>query len=310
MGSKTKPPASPELIKRLQAVLVCPHCRKGMRQNAEELRCHGCGRSYLIMKGVPILLDEHDRRFIMEKQEQRRPKFSLADRVRSYRFLARAIHLLYPPHPTHYQRVVWKKIGLLLEKAGPGGLVLDIGPASGRRLGANVANFDIDTYTNVDIVGDAHRMPFADGTINGVVIQAVLEHVENPSGILEEIHRVLRPGGFVYVEIPFLFKYHPSPVDYQRYTLSGLVRLCGRFRHEESGIAMGPSSMFSLMLNEYLSMLLSFQNEYVQRGLRILLGWLTFPIKYLDDLWVITHPTAAHLSASNFFIGVKEKNKE
>lgn len=296
--------------KRLDRALVCPYCRKGIVRQGEDLICVGCARRYPVVNGVPIFLDEGDRRFITEKQIKRRPRFSLAEWARGRPLLARTIRLLYPPHPTRYQPIVWKTIAALLERAGPESLVLDIGPSPGRRLGANVVNYDIDTYTNIDVVGDAHRMPFADESVDGVVIQAVLEHVEAPSVVLDEIYRVLRPGGFVYVEIPFMYKYHPSPADYQRYTLPGLIRLCRRFRHRESGMAMGPSSMFSLMLNEYLSMLLSFQNEYLQRGLRIVLGWATFPVKYLDDLWVIRHPTAAHLAASNFFVGEKGTGSE
>ena len=34
--------------------------------------------------------------------------------------------------------------------------------------------------------------------------------------------RVLKPGGYIYSEVPFLQGFHADPDDYQRYTLQGL----------------------------------------------------------------------------------------
>ena len=42
---------------------------------------------------------------------------------------------------------------------------------------------------------DAVRLPFADGTFDGVHGSWVLEHTPNPLQVIQEVHRVLKPGG-------------------------------------------------------------------------------------------------------------------
>jgi len=57
---------------------------------------------------------------------------------------------------------------------------------------------------------------------DAVWIQAVLEHVLDPVRVVAEIHRVLRPGGLVYSEIPFMQEVHEGAYDFTRFRLSGM----------------------------------------------------------------------------------------
>lgn len=50
---------------------------------------------------------------------------------------------------------------------------------------------------------DIHHMPFQDQTFNVVLCNHVLEHVENDSKALSEINRVLKPGGWAILQVPF-----------------------------------------------------------------------------------------------------------
>lgn len=72
------------------------------------------------------------------------------------------------------------------------------------------------------MVGAAEDLPFADQSFHAVLMRAVPEHVADSTQALNEIGRVLRPGGTVLVAIPFMQGNHPSPFDRRRYTREGL----------------------------------------------------------------------------------------
>ena len=67
-----------------------------------------------------------------------------------------------------------------------------------------------DKYITADIESplakvkmDIHHMPFADRSFDVVLCNHVLEHVENDIVAMTEIHRVLKPGGFAILQVPF-----------------------------------------------------------------------------------------------------------
>lgn len=87
-----------------------------------------------------------------------------------------------------------------------------------------------------DIVGDIHALPFADNSQDAVICIAVLEHVENPIKACQEIFRVLKPGGYCFLYVPFLYYYHAERgyyKDYWRFTKDAVEMLVGSFSHKE-----------------------------------------------------------------------------
>lgn len=89
---------------------------------------------------------------------------------------------------------------------------------------------------NPDIVGDIHALPFANDSQDAIICIAVLEHVENPILAFQEMYRTLKPGGYCYIYVPFLFYYHAEKGyygDYWRFTKDTLALLSKPFSHME-----------------------------------------------------------------------------
>ena len=124
-----------------------------------------------------------------------------------------------------------KKIQKIIFKPKTYVLNFGCGPStgSGKKLwninsieSLNIINYDILLQDEVTVVGDAHSLPFKSNVIDSIICQAVLEHVKNPNKVVDEMLRVLKPGGYIYSEVPFMQGFHADPDDYQRYTLPGL----------------------------------------------------------------------------------------
>lgn len=80
---------------------------------------------------------------------------------------------------------------------------------------------DVVSDYNPHIVGDIHDMPFEDNSIDAMLCISILEHVEDPTQAARELHRVLKPGGYCFVYVPFLYFYHAEKGyygDYWRFT--------------------------------------------------------------------------------------------
>jgi ubiquinone/menaquinone biosynthesis C-methylase UbiE len=98
------------------------------------------------------------------------------------------------------------------------------GGATGKGMDELLTNLGINfTVTDVSLTEmfklcDAHDLPFKSNTFDGVVAQAVLEHVVDPYRCAEEIHHVLRNGGVVYAETPFMQQVHGGAYDFTRFT--------------------------------------------------------------------------------------------
>ncbi len=108
------------------------------------------------------------------------------------------------------------------------GAVLDVGCGgflSKYRFDRNVRYYGLDiTERATHVRGDAHLLPFRDGSFDWVLLVAMLEHVADPARVLAEAHRVLRDGGHAYIAVPFLQMEH-GDTDFCRWTADGVDRL-------------------------------------------------------------------------------------
>jgi SAM-dependent methyltransferase len=108
--------------------------------------------------------------------------------------------------------------------------VLDVG--SGIKPYAPFFEPYADRYVGVDsdnpaadLEGTAESLPVEDGSFDLVICTQVLEHVDDPTQAVREMHRVTAPGGRVLASTHGVQVYHPSPTDYWRWTHAGLARL-------------------------------------------------------------------------------------
>ncbi len=114
------------------------------------------------------------------------------------------------------------------------GDTLDLGAGSGKYreiIAARASSYkamDGDPGPNIDVVGDVHALPFAAASFDTIVSTQVMEHVKEPWRMVEEIARVLRPGGVCIVTAPFMLQFHADPSDYYRYSTEGARHLCAR----------------------------------------------------------------------------------
>jgi|GEM_PF-3407384 len=103
-----------------------------------------------------------------------------------------------------------------------------------------------DSQLRPDHVGDVQAMPaIPDGHFGTVICTEVLEHVRRPDLAAAELLRVTRPGGTLIVSVPFLYHFHPCPLDLRRFThqgLSELVKDAGWHVEELGGIPMPPEA--------------------------------------------------------------------
>ncbi|HXS35856.1 MAG TPA: methyltransferase domain-containing protein [Flavipsychrobacter sp.] len=82
-----------------------------------------------------------------------------------------------------------------------------------------------NTALAADVFYDGNTIPFDNNFFDSVFSSEVLEHVFNPDEILEEIHRVLKPGGCLMLTCPFFWPEHEQPYDYARYSSFGIQHL-------------------------------------------------------------------------------------
>ncbi|MGR3292437.1 MAG: methyltransferase domain-containing protein [Candidatus Scalindua sp.] len=107
------------------------------------------------------------------------------------------------------------------------GTVLDIGGKKESKRGAfrppltQVESWryaNIDESTQPDYLCSAEALPLEDNSVDVFLMCEVLEHLENPELVLDEAFRILRPGGYGLLTMPFLYPIHADPFDFQRWT--------------------------------------------------------------------------------------------
>jgi SAM-dependent methyltransferase len=168
-------------------------------------------------------------------------------------------------------------------------------------------NLDILATPGVDVCADAESMPFPAGLFTRVECDAVLEHVRSPERVMSEIDRVLTPGGYAHLVTPFCHPFHEYPRDYRRFTIDGLKELAGdRFEVVAEGWRTGPTATMLVFTIEYVKLWLPWR--VWRAAAHGVLGWLLFPLRYLDLLF-LRSPNAGRLG-NHCYLWLRKKTED
>jgi len=313
VSSDRPPPDSDGAIKLsvdTRRRLCCPTCRAPLETVGSDLDCtgEGCGKRFPSVKGIPILVDDSRSIFSTESFLCETPHYfqpigpvrrllsnslpSLSHNIAADKMLARMRQCLLA------QTVEPKVLVVGGGEVGAGLDALMNDPA------ITVVHSDVSVSDHIDCICDGHDLPFRDDAFDGVIIQAVLEHVLDPVCCVEEIHRVLKDGGVVYSDTPFICQIHGRQFDFMRYTRLGHRRLFQRFEEIASGISSGPGTALGWTLHYFL---LSFFSRPLLRAAVSALSRLAFfPLKYFDYL-LADKPAALDTAFAFYFLGRKSE---
>ncbi len=140
------------------------------------------------------------------------------------------------------------KLNKFLSEIAPPARVLDIGPAGGfqtkiaRSMFGGENTFALEynfaaakickSRIPLTINGDGELLPLKSMSIDVVICMDTLEHIKNDSKVVQEVLRILKPGGFFFVSVPALqilwSKHDESVGHFRRYEKKPLMRLLQR----------------------------------------------------------------------------------
>jgi SAM-dependent methyltransferase len=277
----------------LESLLRCPRCGSALIWPAAEKStaiacanrsCIYSEQQFPVVGGQPVLVDFERSIFSREDILGRQGESPIARDHRRAGFASRIKDLLLGRNEAA-ARCSAKMCGLLKAESGASRVLVIGGGAIGS--GANalygdaaIAVVGIDVYCSpyTAVVADGHFLPFADGAFDGVWIQAVLEHVLCPQDVVDQIHRVLRPGGIVFADTPFMQQVHEGAWDFTRFTASGHRWLFRAFGEIESGTVGGPG-MAAIWSIRYLVRALT-RSDKLATALSLLFFWLRFADRF------------------------------
>jgi len=283
--------ATNQLPARLRRISFrCPSCRRGpLVPRPGALDCGHCRASYPFRDGSPCFSDAGEAEIT---DGLARFKAALRSFPRLYRLLVFLVSPLYFDR-SRRRFIDAEKDGILVN-LGSGNL----------RVDESVPNFDMAAYPNVDVICDVTDLPLVDESVDAILASFVLEHLPEPRAAVREMFRVLRPGGRIFSEVPFVVGYHAAPGDFRRWTHEGVLRLHREFEPERLLPRGGPTSALLWVFQEWVAVLLCLGSWRLHRLVYLVVMVVTFPVKFLD-LLMQRIPQARNINACFAFVGRK-----
>ncbi|TBR58048.1 methyltransferase type 11 [Westiellopsis prolifica IICB1] len=292
----------------IQEKLCCPVCNSKILSTNYLLECVNphCQVIFPIVDGVPILINESAsvfriNDFLNQEDTKLKPKSKLEKllvglipgiilNIKSQKNYTKFVELLLEQNEQPKVLVIGASV------LGKGMEVILSVPE------IELVESDVCFGPRTALISDLHNIPFEDSSFDGVIVQAVLEHVVDPQHCVEEIHRVLKEDGLVYAETPFIQQVHLGKYDFTRFTHLGHRRLFRKFQEICSGAVCGPGMALAW---SYQYFLLSFVKTPAARALVKVIARLTsFWLKYFD-YYLIDKPGTLDAASGYFFLGKK-----
>ncbi len=158
--------------------------------------------------------------------------------------------------------------------------ILDVGCSNNKRLNfyKNYVSMDIDPDTNPDFLGDITlKTEFESNYFDVVLCLSLLEHVKNPYKALNEINRILKPSGKIYITVPFINGRHGS-TDYFRFTIEGLKEVLKETNFKVIKVEKRCAGFLSTFFSQFL--LFSYGFPFLLQ--RLIQLFLLFLLKFLE----------------------------
>ena len=204
-------------------LLKCVHCHSGdLKLLKREITCLTCKEVYPLFRETPIMLLEPGQAFDYIPGE-----------------------VVTRPYNKHWYKIMGR---------AKGGAIMDLGCGNTPQIIENLIKFDMFAMPNVEVVGDAEKMPFKKQSFSLIFSSSAFDHFRNPFLVADNAHEALIDNGILYVESGFMQPWHTNQNHFFNMTKPGIEEMFYKFEKVESGTLPHMYSSFTLMgiLNGWL----------------------------------------------------------
>lgn len=209
--------------KTISEIVHCLSCGSSslvLAKEGEQLQCESCGKTYPIKKGVPVFLSETDTEKAVETDLHKTHDsvFNYIDHyqkdgVENDYFKDRDAgteHLDKRVHQTIFSQIKHKSGRVLDVGCGRAWVAREMCPKSYEVVSMDISlentSVALERYpfgNHSAVVADVFNLPFNENTFDVIIASEIIEHVVDPVKFVENLIRVLKPGGTLIITTPY-----------------------------------------------------------------------------------------------------------